>query len=136
VLLRGKCAQLLGNSAGELTSAMARFVDTRLAAERRSVGSCVAHTSEVVLTAKSHRGVTVCPSRNRGNLFETWTGANGGYGPRLLPGLGRFMQAASITIVVCEDCGFMQFFAGDAERKRLAETPRHWKRVSGLPRKH
>ena len=71
---------------------------------------------------------TACPHCGSRNLFKTITGANGGYGPALLPRLGKWFQAPQITVVVCGDCGLMRLFAGRDERARLA-TAVNWQPV-------
>jgi predicted nucleic-acid-binding Zn-ribbon protein len=63
-----------------------------------------------------------------GNLYETTTASNGGYGPALLPGLGRFMHYARFRVVVCEACGLTRFYADSQARSRLAGSGR-WRRI-------
>lgn len=48
--------------------------------------------------------------------------ANGGQGPRLLPGLGTFFSHPTMTVIVCRNCGFIRFYASPKARGRLAES--------------
>jgi predicted nucleic-acid-binding Zn-ribbon protein len=73
--------------------------------------------------------VTACPSCGHENLYHARSGANGGYGPALLPGLGTFLEPAQFDIVVCADCGLTRFFAAESERAEV-QASEHWSRVS------
>ncbi|MFT5049727.1 MAG: DNA-directed RNA polymerase subunit RPC12/RpoP [Chlamydiales bacterium] len=68
-----------------------------------------------------------CPSCNGGEVYSRKTNANGGYGPRLLPGLGRLFKPAKMDVYVCADCGHMAFFADAEARGRVSDTF-HWRR--------
>ncbi len=69
-----------------------------------------------------------CPECSGSNLFCTETNSGGGYGPILLPGLGRFLRMAKFRVVVCADCGLTRFYA---EPNALAKLPaaNAWRRV-------
>jgi predicted nucleic-acid-binding Zn-ribbon protein len=59
--------------------------------------------------------------------------ASGGYGPDLLPGLGRAIAgliktSGRFTLVVCADCGLARFFATAEARSRLADS-RDWAKL-------
>jgi hypothetical protein len=69
-----------------------------------------------------------CPACQGTNVYATLTGANGGHGPTLLPGLGAFFKPAKIEVRMCLDCGHLSFFAERAERERARENHR-WTRV-------
>jgi predicted nucleic-acid-binding Zn-ribbon protein len=69
-----------------------------------------------------------CVECSSPRLFETTTGANGGYGPTLLPGLGRFLHVPRFRVLICESCGLTRFYAEPAARSRL-EDSKHWRRV-------
>jgi hypothetical protein len=45
--------------------------------------------------------------------------------PGLLPGLGAV--TASVDVIACESCGFIQFFVTKIYRKAVAKS---WKRIS------
>ncbi len=62
-------------------------------------------------------------------VHTTITGANGGYGPTLLPRLGRMFQPAKFEVCVCSDCGHTLFFAAPEARKKLAQNPGKWRRI-------
>ena len=72
-----------------------------------------------------------CPNCESRNLYKTKqaTGAKGGYGPDLLPGLGRWFRAPRFHVVVCRDCGLTRFFADDEDRGGL-DNPKFWERLS------
>lgn len=57
--------------------------------------------------------------------YVTRTGANGGYGPALLPGLGRLFSPAKFDLRVCASCGHVAFFA-DAEMRRRMQASGKW----------
>jgi len=71
-----------------------------------------------------------CPSCGGSELRSLETGANGNHGPRLLPGLGRFLQPAMLELVLCTDCGHLSFFALRQMLENLAERPGRWRRLS------
>ena len=71
------------------------------------------------------RDCSVCGGKE---MYSTKTSANGGYGPALLPSLGRLFKPAKFDVYVCESCGHTTFFADKETRKRLQETSR-WKKV-------
>ncbi|MDI9412215.1 MAG: hypothetical protein QM401_01395 [Bacillota bacterium] len=62
----------------------------------------------------------VCDSEN---LIFADTGANGGYGPELLPGTGAF-KPARFRIVVCEKCGFVHFFVIPEDLDKVKKSRR------------
>ena len=71
-----------------------------------------------------------CPNCGGRNLFESKAlAAGGGYAPDQLPGLGTWWCAAQITVVLCQDCGFMRSFAVPEATAKLAQSPK-WKRLS------
>ena len=78
------------------------------------------------MSEASHNRCLACGG---GSVFTTRVGANGGHGPVLLRGLGRFLQPAKMDVYVCEDCGHIAFFAGAEERRRLRESSK-WRPVS------
>ena len=68
---------------------------------------------------------TLCESRA---LYHRTTGANGGYGPRLLNGLGSLFRPAKMEVYMCSDCGHTLFFA-DEEARQAVKERFAWKRV-------
>lgn len=68
-----------------------------------------------------------CPECEGLSLFRTTTASGGGYGPILLPGLGRFMRVADFEVVVCADCGLTRFYASEDARSQLGGA-RRWQR--------
>ncbi len=67
-----------------------------------------------------------CPECG-GQLHTTETGAKGGYGPNLLPGLGRFLSGARMNVVLCEDCGLLRLYADRSVLQKLQSSPK-WRR--------
>lgn len=70
-----------------------------------------------------------CPHCGGRSIFRRGdVSSGGGYGPRLLPGLGRLFFRATFTILVCEACGLTRFFADKEARSKLAQSG-SWTRV-------
>lgn len=70
-----------------------------------------------------------CPECGGRNLHESKpTAANGGYGPEFLPGLGKFFSGPKVTIVLCEECGLMRFFAEKEALSNLRDSAK-WKKL-------
>jgi predicted nucleic-acid-binding Zn-ribbon protein len=46
--------------------------------------------------------------------------------PNLLPGLGTFFSYASMTAVLCADCGLVRFYASQEARHKAMEK---WARI-------
>ncbi len=69
-----------------------------------------------------------CPECDGRNLFFTEVSSGGGYGPILLPGLGRLFRLAKFRVLVCEGCGLTRFYAEPNARAKLP-TSRRWSRV-------
>ncbi len=61
-------------------------------------------------------------------VYQRKTDANGGYGPRLLRGLGRFFSPAKVEVYLCAECGYMRLFADAETRARVKETL-GWRRL-------
>lgn len=52
-----------------------------------------------------------CPECGGKNLHRSLpTGAAGGYGPDLLPGLGKLFSSAEFYAVLCADCGLTRYY--------------------------
>ena len=62
---------------------------------------------------------TACEARE---VHHRRVSANGGYGPRLLEGLGRLFKPAKLDVYLCAACGHVEFFADEATRERVRET--------------
>ena len=60
-----------------------------------------------------------CPESDGQDLYFTETNSGGGYGPILLPGLGRFMRLARFRVLVCAGCGLTRFYATQDARAKL-----------------
>lgn len=54
--------------------------------------------------------------------------SGGGYGPRLLPGLGPFLSVATFTLLVCADCGLTRLLASEEACAKLG-TSALWSKV-------
>ncbi|BBO32128.1 hypothetical protein [Lacipirellula parvula] len=65
---------------------------------------------------------TQCSHCNGTALYTTKIGANGGYGPFLLPKLGQLFSYAKFDAVLCADCGHYQLFADSETRERVTDT--------------
>ena len=68
-----------------------------------------------------------CSNCKSENLYSNVVTAGGSGGPFLLPKLGSFGKYASMYVFVCENCGYIQFFA-DKEACSKLETK--WTKVS------
>jgi hypothetical protein len=75
--------------------------------------------------------VTPCPNCHGTTLYASreMTSRTGQHGPNYLTGLGSFLKAARLTIVVCRDCGLMRFFASPQATAKLKESSK-WRAVS------
>lgn len=72
---------------------------------------------------------SACPHCGGSEVYRNkGVGSAGMYGPRLLPGLGRFFSSATFEVLVCADCGLTRFFADREARSRM-RTSWVWKRV-------
>ena len=70
-----------------------------------------------------------CPSCGGRNLFESKpVSAGGGHAPDQLPGLGTWWVAERYTVVLCQDCGLMRFFALETALGKLPQSTK-WKRL-------
>lgn len=59
----------------------------------------------------NHDDVTICPECSSDNTYRYGKEAHsgGGYGPNLLPELGKnSLSMAKMTITVCADCGLIR----------------------------
>jgi hypothetical protein len=63
-----------------------------------------------------------------GTLYTFRTASATTHSPPFLRGLGSFLRFAKVDVVVCAQCGFMQFFADESARTKLAES-KHWRRL-------
>lgn len=75
--------------------------------------------------------LTPCPNCQGRTLYagretSSWTGQ---HGPDFLNGLGSFLKAARLTVVVCRDCGLMRFFASPKATAKLKESSK-WRAVT------
>ena len=68
---------------------------------------------------------TLCPECDGHSLYQTTTRSGGGYGPVLLPRLGRFLRMADFHVLVCADCGLTRFYAEPSARAKLP-TASQW----------
>lgn len=50
----------------------------------------------------------------------------GGYG--LLPGIGRFSSGTKFQIVVCMECGLIQFYASENAREQIMHSKK-WRKL-------
>lgn len=69
-----------------------------------------------------------CAACGADEIYHRNTGANGGYGPRLLQGLGGFLRPATMDVYLCAACGYLQFHADKESRKKVTGTV-HWHRT-------
>ena len=69
---------------------------------------------------------TVCDSKA---VYHRTIWANGGYGPRLLQGLGGWFRPAKMEVYLCSDCGHTALFADEESRKAVKERFA-WKRAT------
>ena len=81
------------------------------------------------LMTRSISGLKCCPLCAATTLYRRTVNANGGYGPRLLQGLGRLFRPAKLEVNVCAKCGHMLLFA-DAEPRKALEERFGWERVT------
>ena len=70
------------------------------------------------------RDPRTCPECAGHSLYQTTTRSGGGYGPILLPGLGRFLRMADFHVIVCADCGLTRFYAEQDARAQLLAAKR------------
>lgn len=69
-----------------------------------------------------------CPECSSEKLFcHSNISSSGGYGPTLLPELGGFLNAATMQVVLCADCGLVRFYADPPARAKALEK---WKPVN------
>jgi predicted nucleic-acid-binding Zn-ribbon protein len=71
-----------------------------------------------------------CPNCQSRNLYKTNkpVASGGGYGPNLLPGLGRWFREGRFDLLVCRDCGLTQFFVHEEDRGDLDDSKK-WERL-------
>lgn len=74
------------------------------------------------MSTSSESDKTRCPACGADEIYHRKTGANGGYGPRLLQGLGGFFRPASMDVYLCAACGYLRFFADRESRKKVTDT--------------
>jgi predicted nucleic-acid-binding Zn-ribbon protein len=70
---------------------------------------------------------TSCSHCGAEELHSRRVSSYGGHGPYILKGLGRLFHYADFDVVVCANCGFMQFFAEKAAYEQLPHVD--WKRI-------
>ena len=71
-----------------------------------------------------------CPACGSKQMYTTRTSANGGYGPTLLPRLGRLFQPAKFDVYLCGNCGHTAFYATEETLDNLdREGEGKWRRV-------
>lgn len=78
---------------------------------------------------QSRSGIDRCTVCESPAIYRRTTWANGGYGPRLLNGLGSLLRPAKLEVYMCADCGHTLFFA-DEESRKAVEERFAWKRVT------
>ena len=70
-----------------------------------------------------------CPECGSNNLHESKpVAAAGGYGPDLLPGLGRLLSSAQFSVVLCADCGLARYYATKDTIERVGSSSK-WRRL-------
>ena len=72
-----------------------------------------------------------CPECQSKNIYryKKYVDSEGGYGPELLPKLGKgIFSSPKLLPVVCLDCGLIRFYAEKEARYNL-ETSKHWEAV-------
>jgi predicted nucleic-acid-binding Zn-ribbon protein len=67
----------------------------------------------------------ICPECQGKSLYTRTVESAGGYGPRLLAGLGSFFRQPDFRVVVCSDCGLTRFYA-PAEALAKLPNARDW----------
>lgn len=60
--------------------------------------------------------------------YVTRTGANGGYGPALLPGVSKWFRPAKFDVRVCAGCGPVSFHVDQEQRQRMRDSGR-WTKI-------
>ena len=78
-----------------------------------------------------------CPNCQSQSLYTTTVSAGTGdnMGSRvfnLLPGLGSFLSVANLRVVLCSECGHMQFFADSDAQAKVAKAAKWEKVLPGL----
>lgn len=69
-----------------------------------------------------------CPECGSSNLYcSDPIAAVGGYGPDLLPGLGKLFSSARFTAVLCADCGLTRYYATKETIGRLGQSSK-WRK--------
>lgn len=72
---------------------------------------------------------TTCPECGSRELFAPRKPVSaGGHDPNLLPGLGKWYEAAKFELVVCADCGLTRYYAERAAREKLGKSAK-WRRA-------
>ena len=70
-----------------------------------------------------------CPECGSDNLHGSGPiSAVGGYGPDLLPGLGKLFSNASFMAVLCADCGLTRYYATSETIGRLKQSDK-WRKL-------
>ncbi|RYY86348.1 MAG: hypothetical protein EOO15_14650 [Chitinophagaceae bacterium] len=69
-----------------------------------------------------------CPECGGSNMFSgPPIAAAGGYGPDLLPGLGKLFSGAKFNVLLCADCGYFRSYATKETLSRLGSSSK-WRR--------
>jgi predicted RNA-binding Zn-ribbon protein involved in translation (DUF1610 family) len=67
-----------------------------------------------------------CPNCGNRALYRSQNvEATSTHGPNNLPGLGRFLHRARMSLVLCRDCGLVRIFA-DAEARAKVSESKNW----------
>jgi predicted nucleic-acid-binding Zn-ribbon protein len=69
-----------------------------------------------------------CSNCGSDSLYVTRVASGGGYGPQLLPGLGKFLRFPYFHLVACSDCGYVHFFMDEDAKSKLAQCKK-WKQL-------
>ncbi len=70
-----------------------------------------------------------CPECGSKELYTRGdVGLRSGYGPDLLPELGTFFLGPKASVVICQDCGLIRFYADEKARSKLPGGNR-WRKL-------
>lgn len=70
-----------------------------------------------------------CPECAGRNLHRSVPiSAMGGYGPDLLPGLGKWFSGAKFVALVCADCGLARYYVTRESLERIRDNKK-WRPV-------
>ena len=64
---------------------------------------------------------TKCPECGGIEIFKREVDSVGGYGPDLLPGVGRIFKRGKYELRVCGSCGFTRWFVPERFLKDIRE---------------